>query len=151
MEKKTVLFICSFNSVRSQLAEGLLRARCGEKYDIFSAGVAPAGLSRYAVLVMKEIGIDISQQRSKSLNGFAATKFDYVVTLCDRVSLAASGVIPLGTHACHRGFISPSEVRKDKGEILLEFRTLRDEIGAYLKEIFPDCPGTLESMPEDQR
>jgi arsenate reductase len=140
MEKQTVLFICSFNSVRSQIAEGLLRSRCGEQYDVYSAGVAPAGLNPHAVLVMKEIGIDIANQRSKSLNGFSTKKFDYVVTLCDQVPRAAANTMPRGNKGYHRGFTSPSEVRKEKDEIVADYRTLRDEIRSWLCEIFPDYP-----------
>ena len=141
MEKQTVLFICSFNSVRSQLAEGLLRARCGDRFDVFSAGIAPAGTNRNTVQVMQEIGIDISKQHAKPLSLYSGKKFDYVVTLCDRVMLAASNQIPKGTHAYHRGFVSPSEIKKDKNELMVEFRALRDNIGGWLQEIFPDCPG----------
>lgn len=98
MDKKTVLFICSFNSVRSQIAEGLLNARCRDHYTAYSAGIAPAGLNPYAVSVMKEIGIDISSQKSKKLSQFAGMRFDYVITLCDRVNLAVTGSIPPGQH-----------------------------------------------------
>jgi arsenate reductase (thioredoxin) len=136
---ETVLFICSYNSVRSQIAEALLRARCGEKYTVFSAGIAPAGINPHAVKVMQEIGIDMSSARSKSLTMFAGKKFDYVITLCDQARLAASSTLPHGTHNVHQGFISPSEVRKNKAEILLDFRKLRDEISTWLLEIFPDC------------
>jgi len=139
-EKKTVLFICSFNSVRSQIAEGLLRAACGEWYEVFSAGVAPAGLNPLVVAVMREIGIDISKQRSKSLSAFTGKKFDYVVTLCDQAQLAASRTIPGGIHIVHRGFVSPSELQKNKQEILSEYRKLRDSISAWLPEIFPEYP-----------
>jgi arsenate reductase (thioredoxin) len=136
---ETVLFICSYNSVRSQIAEALLRARCGERYTVFSAGIAPAGINPYAVKVMQEIGIDISSARSRSLTGFAGKNFDYVITLCDQARLAASDTLPRGTHAIHQGFVSPSEVRKNKNEILQDFRKLRDEINTWLLELFPDC------------
>lgn len=142
MEPKTVLFICSFNSVRSQIAEGLLNARCPRRYRAFSAGVAPGGLSPYAVLVMKEAGIDISSQKSKSLSAVPAMKFDYVVTMCDHAKLAATGAIPEGGTRFHRGFVSPSEVRENKELVLAEFRALREDIDAWLSDIFPDCPGT---------
>ena len=92
--KKTVLFICSFNSVRSQIAEGLLNARCKERYTAFSAGIAPGGLNPYAVAVMKEAGIDISSQKSKKLSHFSGTRFDFVITLCDRAKGAVHGSIP---------------------------------------------------------
>jgi len=146
MEKQTVLFICSFNSVRSQIAEGLLRHRCGGRYAVCSAGLAPAGLNPYAVLVMKEAGIDISRQRSKSLASFSQKKFDYVVTLCDQVSRAAASAIPQGASIFHRGFVSPSEIRKNKDEIIEDYRKLRDEIDAWIMEIFPDCPAGTSSV-----
>lgn len=138
-EKKTVLFICTFNSARSQIAEGLLRARCDDRFTVYSAGIAPAGLNPFAVAVMKEIGIDISHQRSKSLKVFTPIKFDHVITLCDQVRPAASGIIPEGGRFLHRGFSSPSEIRRDKTEILADYRRLRDEMSDWLSEIFPDC------------
>jgi arsenate reductase len=141
MEQKTVLFICSFNSVRSQMAEGLLNARCPGRYRALSAGIAPGGLSPYAVLVMREAGIDISHQKSKSLNAVSTMTFDYVITLCDHVNLAAADTIPAGRTRIHRNFISPSEVRGNKACILADFRSLRDDIAAWLAEVFPDCPG----------
>ncbi|MFA4861461.1 arsenate reductase ArsC [Methanoregula sp.] len=144
MEKKTVLFVCSFNSVRSQIAEGLLNARCNTRYLAYSAGVAPAGLNPYAVSVMREIGIDISSQRSKKLEIFHGVHFDYVITMCDGVKQAVTGSIPEGATILHRTFVSPSETRKDKAEILADFRKLRDKINDWLGEIFPDCPDALQ-------
>jgi|SRR5208337_2372002 len=146
MEKKTVLFVCSFNSVRSQIAEGLLRHRCGGRYSVCSGGLAPAGLNPYAVQVMKEAGIDISRQRSKSVAIFSQRKFDYVITLCDQVARAASSIIPKGDRVCHRGFVSPSEIRKNKDEIIADYRKLRNDIGAWITEIFPDCPSGTPVM-----
>jgi arsenate reductase (thioredoxin) len=143
-EKESVLFICTFNSARSQIAEGLLRARCGGRFDVYSAGIAPAGLNPHAVITMREIGIDISEQQSKSLKLFSAMKFDHIVTLCDHVALAASGSIPEGRHHYHRGFISPSEMRRDKAAILADYRRLRDEMSQWLAEVFPDCAGKQE-------
>jgi arsenate reductase len=140
MEKKTVLFICSFNSVRSQIAEGLLNARCKDRYSAFSAGIAPAGPNPYAISVMKELGIDISTQKSKKLSQFTGTRFDYVITMCDRAKLALSGSIPEGETIIHLGFVSPSEIRKDKTEVFADFRALRDNIDSWLSEIFPDYP-----------
>jgi arsenate reductase len=143
---ETVLFICSYNSVRSQIAEALLRARCGERYTVFSGGIAPAGINSYAVKAMQEIGIDISHARSKSLTVFAGKKFDHVITLCDQARLAAANTLPHGTYNCHQGFVSPSEIRKNKNEILGDFRILRDDISTWLLEIFPDC----ESRPPEK-
>ncbi|MDD1694971.1 MAG: arsenate reductase ArsC [Methanoregula sp.] len=151
MKKKTVLFICSFNSVRSQIAEGLLNARCPGRYQAFSAGVAPGGISPYAVAVMREAGIDISSQKSKKLSVFRGMKFDYVITLCDHAKLAAVGAFPEGGMQIHRGFISPSEVQENKERMLAEFRVLREDIDAWLTEIFPDCPARKNSRnPETE-
>jgi arsenate reductase (thioredoxin) len=141
MDKKTVLFVCSFNSVRSPIAEGLLNARCGNRYTAFSAGIAPGGMNPYAIAVMKEIGIDISSHRSKKLDTFTGVRFDYVVTLCDHVKAAVYGSLPEGTIVLHHGFTSPSEIQQDKALILAGFRTLRDDIGSWLTVTFPDCPG----------
>jgi arsenate reductase len=139
MEPRTILFVCSFNSVRSQMAEALINARCPARYRASSAGIAPAGLNPYAVTVMKEIGIDISGQRSKKLSGFSGVSFEYVITLCDRARSAAAGSLPPGKNLLHHAFESPSEARKNKAEILADFRTLRDEIREWLDETFPDC------------
>lgn len=143
MEQKTVLFICSFNSVRSQIAEGLLNARCPERYHAFSAGIAPGGVSPYAVAVMREVGVDISSQKSKKLAVFHGVKFDYVITMCDHARLALVGALPEGKVQIHRAFVSPSEVQENKEHILAELRVLREDIDAWLTEIFPDCPGRM--------
>jgi arsenate reductase len=156
METPTVLFVCMFNSVRSQIAEGLLRSRCGGKYAVFSAGLAPAGLNPHAVRVMKEAGIDISQQRSKPLSHFSGKTFDHVVTLCNQVTCAAPKSIPPSGSFHHRGFESPSEFRRDKDEVVRDYRILRDQIDGWLTEIFPECPSTLPQpaaepvLPDEQ-
>jgi arsenate reductase len=151
MEKKTVLFICSFNSVRSQMAEGLLKARCMDLYAVFSAGIAPAGLNPFAVAVMKEAGIDISTQKSRQLSQFSGTRFDYVITMCDQAKGAMPKSIPKGEIMIHRGFVSPWDVRENKEEILADFRVLRDSIDAWLSEIFPDCPGNCADAKESEK
>jgi arsenate reductase len=150
MEKKTVLFVCSFNSARSQIAEGLLNARYPDRYLAFSAGIAPAGLNPYAVAVMKEAGIDISFQKSKKLANFNGTRFDYVITMCDHVKPAVAGSIPEGVIMIHRNFVSPSEIQKNKDEILADFRTLRDDIDSWLTGIFSDCARN-HSWQHDQK
>src|SRR6516162_4214387 len=82
--KKRALFLCTGNSARSQMAEGLLREKAGDRFEVFSAGTSPKGLHARSVEVMKEIGIDISQQKSKDVSVYANDKFDYVITVCDR-------------------------------------------------------------------
>lgn len=138
--KETVLFICSFNSVRSQIAEGLLRARCGDRYEIFSAGIATAGLNRNAVTVMQEIGIDISRHQGKPLSCFTGRTFTHVITLCDHARLALTGSLPGGLSVSHHHYTSPSDLIGNREALLSEYRTLRDEINAWLIELFPDCP-----------
>jgi arsenate reductase len=137
--KETVLFICSFNSVRSQIAEGLLRARCGHRYELFSAGIATAGLNRNAVTVMQEIGIDISHQQGKPMSCFTGRTFTHVITLCDHARHALAGALPAGLSVSHRHFTSPSDLIGDREVLLAEYRALRDKINAWLTELFPDC------------
>ena len=82
--RKKVLFLCTGNSARSQMAEGLLRHMAGDRFEIFSAGTSPKGMHPQTVIAMKEIGIDVSAQRSKDVREFEAQQFDYVITVCDR-------------------------------------------------------------------
>src|SRR6476661_1020585 len=83
MDKKKVLILCTGNSARSQLAEGLLRNMAGDRFEVSSAGVTPSSVRTEAVEAMKEAGIDISSHRSKSVDEFSGQKFDYVITVCD--------------------------------------------------------------------
>jgi arsenate reductase len=138
-EKKQVVFICTFNSVRSQMAEGILRHLFGDFYEVTSAGVAPAGINPYAVAVLKEKGIDISGQRSRSVMQFRGKDFDYVVTLCDDAKHKCT--IPLkGTRTIHRPFVSPSEVDEDQEKVMAGFRSLRDEIWRFIEFTFRPLP-----------
>lgn len=147
MAKETVLFICSFNSVRSRIAEALLSARSGERYTVLSAGIAPAPLNPNAAEVMREIGINIPYRPPSSLNAFREMQFDYVVTLCDHV-LKANIPLPKGKKTFHCNFVSPCEIRESREEVLADFRKLRDRIDNYLTEVFPNCP-LLERIPGD--
>ena len=132
--KQKVLFICTHNSARSQIAEGFLKAFFKDKYESFSAGVQPTSVNPYAVEVMKEIGLDISDQYSKSIEEFQDTKFDYVVTVCDN----AKEKCPFytGKKMIHKNFEDPSQLDVDIKDILYEFRKLRDEIKRFIKETF---------------
>ena len=89
---------------------------------------------------MKEAGIDISAQKSKQLTQFTTTRFNYVITMCDRAKAAVPRSIPKGETTIHRGFESPSDIQENKEEILGNFRALRDDINTWLTEIFPECP-----------
>lgn len=123
-DKKRVLFLCSGNSARSQMAEGLLRNLAGNKFDVVSAGTKPKGLHPRSVEVMKEIGIDVSRQASKDLKQFLNQKFDYVITVCDRAKQQCP-IFP-GAEPVHWGFDDPAEAPLDKE--LQTFRRVRDEI-----------------------
>ena len=124
MDKKRVLFLCTGNSARSQMAEGLLREMAGVQFEVFSAGTHPKGLHPRSVEVMREIGIDISNQISKDVAGFAKDRFDYVITVCDRAKQQCP-VFP-GAEPIHWGFDDPAEAPPERE--LLVFRHVRDEI-----------------------
>lgn len=134
--KKRVLFICTYNSVRSQMAEGILRHLYGDRYEVESAGIAPAGVSRHAVLVLQEAGIDISTQHSKSYKDLPLRPYDIVVTICDEAGCVAGALPPAG-RVVHHPFPSPTEIESG-ADVLEGFRALRDQIREWLQEEF--CP-----------
>jgi arsenate reductase len=123
-DKQRVLFLCTGNSARSQMAEGLLRHKAGNRFDVFSAGTHPKGLHPCAIEVMKEIGIDISKQISKNLTTYTNEGFEYVITVCDRAKQECP-IFP-GAEPIHWGFDDPAEAPLDKQ--LTTFRRVRDEI-----------------------
>lgn len=133
--KESVLCICTFNSVRSQMAEGLIRSMYGRRFTVASAGIATAGVNPYAIRVMAEIGIDISGQRSRNIKEFSGRPFDYILFLCDHARHACPALFKTGK-TYRRDFPSPSEVRENEDAILREFRELRDDIRAWLIDIF---------------
>ncbi|MEM1513729.1 MAG: arsenate reductase ArsC [Candidatus Thermoplasmatota archaeon] len=135
MAKQKVLFICMHNSARSQMAEGFLRAMCGEYYEAYSAGVQPSEVNPYAIKVMSEIGIDISKHRSKSIDEFYGIKFDYIVTVCDDAKEACP-FFPGGKKYVHKGFIDPSKYEATEEEKLMIFRKVRDEIKEWIEKEF---------------
>lgn len=133
--KKTVLFLCTHNSSRSQMAEGMLNSLYGEHYQAFSAGTHPSEVNPYAVKVMSEIGIDISQQSSKSLDSFIKQNFAYVITVCDH----AKETCPFfagGENRLHQSFPDPSAFRGSEMDALAVFRQVRDEIKVWLIQQF---------------
>ena len=122
--RKRVLFLCTGNSARSQMAEGLLRNLAGDRFEVVSAGTTPKGLHSRSVEVMKEMGIDVSQQTSKDVKQFLNEKFDYVITVCDRAKQQCP-IFP-GAEPIHWGFDDPAEAPPDKQ--LDTFRLVRNEI-----------------------
>jgi|SRR5581483_11659897 len=130
--KERVLILCTGNSARSQMAEGLLRHDAGDRFDVASAGTRPSSVRPEAVAVMKEIGIDISGQRSKSVDEFAGDQFDYVLTMCDNAR--ESCPIYLGhANRIHYNFTDPAAVQGADEARLAAFRQVRDQIRAYLR------------------
>lgn len=127
LSKPKVLFLCTGNSARSQMAEGYLRQVAGDKFEAHSAGIEPKGLNPLAVDAMAEIGIDISQQKSKDVSVFLGENFPYVVTVCQN----AREKCPIFPHTfkfLHWGFDDPAAAHGTREERLAVFRRVRDEI-----------------------
>ena len=129
MTKRRVLILCTGNSARSQMAEGLLRKMAGEDFEVFSAGTKPLGLNPNAVAAMNEAGVDISNHRSKSVDEFAGQQFDYVITVCDSAREACPIFPGEGQHL-HQSFEDPAATPVDHQ--LAAFRNVRDQIAAWL-------------------
>ncbi|HML88213.1 MAG TPA: arsenate reductase ArsC [Methylomusa anaerophila] len=133
--KKRVLFLCTHNSARSQMAEGLLRGILGDDYEAFSAGTRPGQVNPYVVRAMAEIDIDLSSHRSKHLNEFIGQDFDYVVTVCDNAKEECP-YFPGGKKIIHYSFPDPSAIRGTDEEILSGVRSIRDEIKKWILDEF---------------
>ena len=132
-DKKRVLILCTGNSARSQMAEGLLRHLAGDRFEVESAGVEPSHVRPQAVAVMREIGIDISGHRSKSVDEFSGQEFDHVITVCDN-ALERCPVFPGKTERIHWSFDDPAKAEGDETTVLAVFRRVRDEIENRLRE-----------------
>jgi arsenate reductase (thioredoxin) len=133
-----ILILCTGNSCRSQMAEGLLKSFDNE-LQVFSAGTFPAGkISSKAVQVMKEIGIDISNNYPKSVNDFIDEAWDYVITVCDDANETCPVFIGKVNHRLHIGFEDPSKANGSEEFILSEFRRVRDEIKQKFHKLYED-------------
>lgn len=142
-EKKKILFLCTGNSCRSQMAEGLCRYYRGDLLEAYSAGIETHGLNPRAVQVMGEIGIDISSHESKTTSAFNGMEFDYVITVCGHAHETCP-YFPAKTKVLHRGFEDPPALTADLSsdeDILAVYRTVRDEI----KEFILEMPGLLRA------
>ena len=138
MKKKKVLFVCTHNSSRSQMAEGLLDYLYPDEYSAFSAGTHPSGVNKFAVQVMKDAGIDISSHSSKTVDTFLNESFDYVITVCDSAKETCP-YFPNSKKIMHKGFEDPSLKKGSDEEILFTFRKVRDQIKDFLiKEFYDD-------------
>jgi arsenate reductase len=134
--KKNIIFLCTGNSCRSQMAEGLCRHFWGQDFNVYSAGTKKHGMNERAIKVMKEIGIDISSHYSKTVEELPKMIIDYVVTVCD----AAKETCPYfpGGEVVHVGFQDPPALTKEmtnEEEILNVYRRVRDEIGESIKRL----------------
>ena len=136
-----VLFLCTGNSCRSQMAEGWTRALKGDRLEAFSAGIETHGLNLRAVKVMAEAGVDISGQRSKTVSDLPTKEFDFVVTVCDRARESCP-LFPGETKMVHVGFDDPPRLAREartEEEALAHYRRVRDEIKAFVETL----PGVL--------
>ena len=137
--KKRILFLCTHNSCRSQMAEGLINHFLGDCYQAFSAGTEATRVNPLAARVMAEIGIDLAKHRSKTMDEFASETFDYVITLCSD----ANEKCPLffgGVQRVHLGFDDPSRLPGSDDEVLPEYRRVRDEIRKQLTDFLSGGP-----------
>ncbi|MGE5544788.1 MAG: arsenate reductase ArsC [Bacillota bacterium] len=132
-KKKKVLFICTQNSARSQMAEGLLRSMYGDRYEVYSAGTNPFRVNPFAIAAMKNIGVDLSGHRSKSIDEFTDVDIDYAVTVCDSARESCP-YFPKAKVILHHSFTDPAAVRGSEDFILAEFEKVRDEIKAWIEE-----------------
>jgi arsenate reductase len=127
-----VLILCTGNSARSQMAEGLLRRLGGMRYEVFSAGTKPVGLNPLAIEAMREVGIDISAQRSKSVAEFSGQEFATVITVCDNAAEECP-VFPGAPQRVHWSVTDPAAVSGTREEKLGAFRKVRDELERHIQ------------------
>ena len=133
---KRVLFVCTGNRARSQMAEGLLRRLAGDRFEVHSAGTEPKGIAPLTIEVMREIGIDASGQRSKSVDEFAGQEFDYVITVCDTARQVCPAFPGKGKRL-HWSVEDPAEAEGSEDERMPAFRAARDELQRRILALLP--------------
>lgn len=133
MTRERLLVLCTGNSARSQMAEGLFREAVGDRFEVFSAGTKPASVRPEAVAIMREAGIDISAQRSKSVDEFLGREFRYVVTVCDNARESCP-IFPGKAERIHWSFEDPAAFQGDQPERESAFRRVRDQIARKVEE-----------------
>jgi len=131
-----VLILCTGNSARSQMAEGLLRHDAGDRFQVHSAGTHPSYVRPEAIAVMRELGIDISGHHSKSVDEFVGQQFDYVLTVCDNAKESCP-IFPAKMVAIHHNFEDPAALAGTEEQRLAVFRRVRDEMREYLRDFPP--------------
>ncbi|HJX60897.1 MAG TPA: arsenate reductase ArsC [Thermodesulfobacteriota bacterium] len=137
--KKKVLFLCTANSARSQIAEGLMKSMGGEQWEVKSAGILPSYVHPLAIRVMDEVGIDISKQTSKSQNQFLKEEFDYIITLCDHAAMACPNFPGQGIRL-HWSIEDPAMAIGTMDERVAVFRRARDEIRTRIERFLKSKP-----------
>ena len=145
MKKTRVLVLCTGNSARSQMGEGLFRDEGGGEYEVLSAGTKPSQVRPEAIEVMREIGIDISRNRSKSVEEFARQSFDYVVTVCDNARDNCP-VFPGGGQRIHWSFEDPAAVPGTEEERRAAFRRIRDQIRERVRAFLREKRSTTQRL-----
>lgn len=133
MPKQSVLILCTGNSARSQMAEGLLRHDAGDRFVVESAGTKPGIVRPEAIAAMRELGIDISGHRSKHVDEFQGKHFDYVITVCDNANESCP-VFFGATKRLHHSFEDPAALQRSEEVRLALFRRVRDELREYLHD-----------------
>ena len=134
-DKRSVLFICTHNSARSQMAEGLLRDRYGDRYQVFSAGTERTHVRPLAIRAMADVDIDLSDHHSKTVEDLGEQTFDVVVTVCDNAREACP-YVPARQENLHHSFDDPSAATGSEAEQLAVFRRVRNEIGEWIDDTF---------------
>jgi arsenate reductase len=132
MPAQRVLFLCSHNSARSQMAEGLLRHAAGDRFEAHSAGTEATRVRPLAIKAMAELGIDISTQTSKTLDPYVEQRFDHVITVCDDANESCP-IFPNATHRLHWSLPDPSKATGTEEQQLTLYRTVRDELKARIQ------------------
>jgi arsenate reductase len=137
-----VLFLCTHNAARSQMAEGLLRHLGGRRFLVFSAGTRPTTLHPLAVVAVGEVGIDINGQHSKDVSKYAGSPFDYVITVCDQAQEECP-VFPAAGHQLHWSLPDPAATEGNETARLAAFRRVRDDLAGYIRQFISEgepCP-----------
>jgi arsenate reductase len=135
--KKKVLFLCTGNSCRSQMAEGWLRHFAGTRFDVVSAGTHPVGLNPYAVAAMREVDVDISTHVSERVDPYLEQQFDYVITVCDRAHETCP-LFPRASSMLHWSFEDPAKAKGTYEQQVIVFRKIRDEIADRIRNFIAE-------------
>ncbi|MCB1025811.1 MAG: arsenate reductase ArsC [Acidobacteria bacterium] len=143
-DRKSILVLCTGNSARSQMAEGLLKHICQAEYEVNSAGTKPGIVRPEAIKVLAEMNIDISMNRSKSIDEFADREIDFVLTVCDNAKENCP-YFPARTKLIHHAFEDPADAEGTEKERLTAFRKVRDQIKEYLPEFLGEISTPAET------